>query len=451
MISQARQRRIHRTRKLLAPSDVTLFFLTFSLALFCGILLQTIIIPFALPQIHSGDGLAGGDWSYFHSLALQQADAIVREGWGAWLLRPEGQAPAGIASIFYVLIYPKPITILPLNAALFATSVVTVRSILAHLFADRAVATLGALPFLLFPTFAIVWGQLHKDVFVGAGFLLVFEALLSAKIGRRSLALVSIQTTLGAALVWIARGYALEIICISCILFLSISGFKHRENLTRTVVVVSIVVLCAMLGHRSGLTTKWIDPTHSASQNDTSAHEKVADVANDCDPTPSTAFDSLMYSICEFRSKFLHEYSDAGSNLSQEPKLRHINDYIWYLPRALQISLTEPSPFSLSPSKSPIGSIGRGITRIEMTICYGAFIFGALFGWRHLLNPTVIGCFGFLLTYIMIYAFACPNLGTLYRERLFAHTMIVSIMIAAATADFWKAPTAVREADSCRS
>ena len=66
-------------------------------ALVVATLLQFVVIP--LTPWHVGNGLlAGGDWVYFHKLAVQMADKIAQEGWQSWVARPEGQASAGVAS-----------------------------------------------------------------------------------------------------------------------------------------------------------------------------------------------------------------------------------------------------------------------------------------------------------------------------------------------------------------
>ncbi len=64
------------------------------------------------------------DSSGFNQIAKSKAVEIVSQGWGAWQLRlgAKQQSPAGITSVFYVLITPKPYSVLSLNAFVYAVS-----------------------------------------------------------------------------------------------------------------------------------------------------------------------------------------------------------------------------------------------------------------------------------------------------------------------------------------
>src|SRR3972149_2847474 len=90
-------------------SNLKLWTLFFIYTLLAGLLIQLILLPYVFPTMHAGDGLLlGGDWVGFNRLAIELADKIHAQGWSAWELKPDGQPVAGIASIFYFLIAPKP-------------------------------------------------------------------------------------------------------------------------------------------------------------------------------------------------------------------------------------------------------------------------------------------------------------------------------------------------------
>lgn len=105
------------------PSQGKLWLLFFLYSCFVAFCVQLIILPKIFITWHAGDGLlVGGDWVYFQQLALDLVQKIKSNGWSVWELRPEGQAPAGIAAAIYFLTgISKPWTIIPLNAALHAT------------------------------------------------------------------------------------------------------------------------------------------------------------------------------------------------------------------------------------------------------------------------------------------------------------------------------------------
>jgi hypothetical protein len=78
-------------------------------------LFQFVFLTTIKPSIIK-NGLIRGDPQYYHMLASDLADRIVREGWSAWSLRPEGQGNAGITAALYAATTTKPWMVIPLNA-----------------------------------------------------------------------------------------------------------------------------------------------------------------------------------------------------------------------------------------------------------------------------------------------------------------------------------------------
>lgn len=140
-----------------------------------GLLLQLVLLPHVFPQIHAGNGLlANRDWVGFHDLAVAIAQKIYQDGWNEFLLRPDGDnAITGLTSFFYVLFGPYPWTLLPLNALMFTIGAVSLFSILRYLDLDHKQAVIATLPYLIFPSALLQYGQIHKDVFCTAGLLVV--------------------------------------------------------------------------------------------------------------------------------------------------------------------------------------------------------------------------------------------------------------------------------------
>ena len=73
-------------------------------------------------------------------------------GWDEWMLRPQGQAPAGIAAAIYTLTVTEPWTVIPLNAAVHATAAVVLIGIIQRLTSRWQYAMLATLPFILYPS-----------------------------------------------------------------------------------------------------------------------------------------------------------------------------------------------------------------------------------------------------------------------------------------------------------
>jgi len=136
--------------------------------------------------------------------------------------------------------------------------------------------------------------------------------------------------------------------------------------------------------------------------------------------------DDLFLNIGILRNGYLRDFADrkelyknTGSNIDVEKHLTSVTDFFKYTPRALQIGLFAPFPtdwFGDFKSAQGINSV-RYIIAIEMLIsyiCLLAFPFLIFRLWR---NPFLYITFFFSLGMILLYAFATPNIGTLYRLR----------------------------------
>lgn len=138
-----------------------------------GLAIQLVVLPYVFPQLHAGNGLlAGRDWVGFHEHAVAHAQRIAQGGWSEFLLRPDGDnAIIGIAALFYYLLWPEPWVLLPLSAAMFATGGIALFSMLKCLDLEDNDALIAMLPYLVFPSALLQYGQIHKDVFCTASVL----------------------------------------------------------------------------------------------------------------------------------------------------------------------------------------------------------------------------------------------------------------------------------------
>ena len=125
-----------------------------------AVLVQFVILPYILPQYHAGDGLCmGNDWGLFHQMAVDLAERVRADDWLVWELRPQDQAPAGIAAAFYVLTgISKPWVLIPFNAALHALSAGVLYLLLSRFFSKRS-AVVGTLPFFFIATSHIMMNK----------------------------------------------------------------------------------------------------------------------------------------------------------------------------------------------------------------------------------------------------------------------------------------------------
>jgi len=190
----------------------------FIYALCVGVLVQCYLIPTVFPHFNLGDGLVVFDSTGFNQMAKIKAAEILEKGWSVWELRPQGQSPAGIASIFYALWTPKPYSLLPFNALVHALSGCLVLWFLRHYFSWKP-ALLGASLFILNPA-ALEWAaQIHRDGIFILGNLLVLACLMQLENGlrlgkKRALAWGLICGLIGTTLVWVARTYWVQVVTV---------------------------------------------------------------------------------------------------------------------------------------------------------------------------------------------------------------------------------------------
>ena len=149
------------------------FFTSLAITALAALFIQFALIPHFLPHLHAGHGLlVGGDWIGFHEFAVSQAEEISRFGWGRWRLSPSGHPQSGIASIFYYLLVPEPWTLIPLNAVIHATSALLLSRMLWMISGSIWGSMIATLPFLLYPSAALWYSQLHKEGFYILGYFL---------------------------------------------------------------------------------------------------------------------------------------------------------------------------------------------------------------------------------------------------------------------------------------
>jgi len=208
----------------------------FIYALSAGMLVQVYLIPKVFPNFDLGDGLLVQDSSGFNSIAKVKSAEILAMGWGAWELRPQGQSPAGVASVFYALWTPKPYSLLPFNALVHALSGCAVLWVLRHFFSWKA-AMLGTAFFILNPA-SLEWvAQIHRDGIYILGNLLALICLLQFQKGlladeQGTILWGLLWGMLGTVLVWIGRPHWVQVMLLAtiCVIPIVIYGWLRRRQ-----------------------------------------------------------------------------------------------------------------------------------------------------------------------------------------------------------------------------
>lgn len=466
-------------------SDAQLFVFTVLWVVAGGLALQLVVLPYFLSGMHWGHGLiAGMDWTNFHTIAASQAQKIAQQGWGRWELRPGSQLPAGIASALYAVSYPEPWVVLPVNGLFFATAVTGVRRMLAVMFNSPAVGLWAVAPFFLFLSFVPIWGQLHKDVSTGAGFTLILCALVLARQTDRQVggAQLATASAIGMWLAWLSRPYVTYVLVASTLAFVAIARLDrkcHRIRLARVAATVLAAAILLNVGpwrdptavirrplppqaSPSGVTpsrgaakpplapvvpsdrtpkspwpqavVEWISEKIPRSRriDPKIFFEDLRDNTQRCAPNPTTQlFDRFLFSVCVVREGFRSNGVEAGSNHDYELRMRSAEDFVAYFPRAAQIAFVEPMPQRWGTETSDIGRLARYLVPFEMTAAYGALLMAAIAARRRLAHHVIWAVVAYCSIYTLFFVYVMPNMGTVYRMRAFAFTIIVSTALAA--------------------
>jgi hypothetical protein len=430
---------------------------TFAYVVAVGLLVQLYLLPQVVPTWHRGEGLMVRTDSYaFHTMAADLARRIESEGWSAWELRPDGQAPAGIAAAVYVFTAPKPWTLLPLNGALHATAGVVLLGLVGRFAADRRSALVAVLPFIFFPS-ALRWTtQIHKDGFTILGFLAFVFALCLILDGTRWAALPGrvapaiLLAVLGFVLVWAVRDYVALMLCIlAAPTAVLVPGRVRREvqagRLPRGRVVVAVLT---MLGLFAGLATlAGSDPAGGGGGRAERQLEGSLDLEERSgvrlaewrqEPWMPDVVDRLFRSVARRRLIYTTRYPEAGSNIDRQVAFRSFTEIVGYLPRAAQIALLAPFPADwFAPGAHASSILTRTAAAPEMLAVYGSLLLlpYAAWRWKSRLDFWVLVwiCLGMLVGYGLVVA----NVGTLYRMR-YPYIMLIVAISLAAILSWWR-------------
>jgi hypothetical protein len=468
----------------------------FAYAMLAGLAIQLVVLPYVFPQLHAGNGLlAGRDWVGFHEQAVAHAQKIAQGGWDEFLLRPDGDnAIIGIAAFFYYLLWPEPWVLLPLSAAMFATGGVALFSMLKRLDLEDNEALIALLPYLVFPSALLQYGQIHKDVFCTASVLVILwswvELLRENRKARHILPLLA-ASFVALIVLSIFRPYFMApfMILSLCLLLWHVvrvawrffrwtasrAEAGRRASLIFNLQSVGLLVLLSAMVYVMAVSyvdvrmrpipAQATEPDAQAgklavpvliwqsNKNVRSADTKrlfaegvqseadARKAIEECRPIvvlkEDAFFENLVnrafLKIAIARAGFTSSGgSTAASNIDKGLDFCRNEDLVRYIPRAMQIAFFAPFPSKwLALEKRNTSSVEIYISAVEMFYCYIAF-FG-LFYWLFSYrrwNLALLIPVAFSLGAMLLLGLTVANVGTLYRMRFPFVMVFISIGMA---------------------
>ena len=395
------------------------FTLAFFYSLAVGLLIQLVMLPFVMPALDAGHGLfKGGDWVWFHQEAAQLTNRIDHEGWKAWELRPQGNAPIGIAAAVYAFFgVNEPWILMPLNAGLFAVGATCLYMMFA-LVAPSRLAFAATIPYVIFPSAAVIYGQIHKDVWSISGVILVAlvwgRFSVQATPSWKDAAIQGILALTGVLLIWLVRPYLVEVVLAASILTVSVIAVQAVS--TRRIdpkhslqwwggMALTITLLGAFVWLPSGIPGNGI----SERRGDSVWHRTGMIPAS---------VDNALLKLGERRRDFTEGYPQAGSNIDTAVQFHSAADVVCYIPRALTIALFSPFPdlwggTGASPGADHMRLLAGGETALAYLLLPGVLLLFVNRGPRGAATVLSIQA----VFPLIVLALVVSNVGTLYRMR----------------------------------
>jgi hypothetical protein len=388
------------------------------------------------PGLHAGQGLlAGTDAVGYHAIAKALAESMRISGWPAWMLAPQGHTAAGLAALFYFVLGASPASLIPLNAAMHATSGILVIYLLRELGSGLLPAIAAASLWILFPS-SLQWvTQISKDGCFFAGML---AAILGWTMLLRHLKTGVCTATVyrgtgllvcGILVAGVVRQFAFQLLLVPACAFALFSILQLIRNARDglpvpgqnmgIVAFAFIVPIALAVGPRDIR----IEPAPIPSDMTAIGAAKTEITAGknwQNNPSVPEFVDRALISLALARRAYgAVTYKSAGSMIDLDQQFYSAADVVAYLPRALQIGLLAPFPsYWFMQSASPGSTAMRLVAGAEMLMIYPLLLLGlplAIWRWRRKLEFWfAAGCCVYL---IVAYAMATPNLGSLYRMR----------------------------------
>lgn len=394
-----------------------IFLFIFVYVLLAGMLLQKVVLP--MTPWHAGQGLmVGGDWVVFQKFALANIAQVRELGWGALELKPPGNAPAGLAAFAYLVTgVSEPWVLLPVHGVVYALAALAFFWILKAVGASTQLAIYALLPLVLMPSLAMVWGQLHKDVWAIAAVLLILaywsRLLVTQHLGAWGALLV---LGFANASLWWMRPYTLQMVLLGQLVlfvFLLLIWLKNKNHLS---LLFGVLALAVTLG-------AW-----ESTQGISDDADKPAKICKTWVNSLPVAFvDNKLMSLACTRDYFMEHLSNAKSNVDLDVTFTSAVDVAAYAPRALHVGVLAPFPnMWFSEGTSQASSIFRAVAAFEMSAMYVALLGLCILFILMMKNKSglsfeqkmaICALMLFALVWVEIYALASGNVGSIYRVR----------------------------------
>lgn len=422
---------------------------SFVYAFFAMIISREIVIPKMLSSVN---GHINGDPQYYHSIALRKTKEIHEFGFSKFELRPEGQGPAGVATLQY-LISESPYGIVLLHSLLHACSVGLMFLILRFWFSGKE-ALIGTLPLLISPYMIFWFSQFNKDSFSIFGILLFMYGLLKLIIIKEKLRTKIISVTLcalGIFFIGLMRPYINQMLLPITLVSLLIISFWNKcskvvliKFSAAAIILITSMILCSS-GAQSDYTLKSFEDFKNeyiiTGHTNKTVLKCFASIKKenwkDAKFLPGYVNGKLRalmgqrcytFILLEENYNKTTTYSIIDSDVIPNGSL----EAVAHIPRAFLIGILSPSPHFWLYALKQRNSMFYSIVPFEALLLYAGLI--CIFVWI-IKNKkfTIFIPLGYSAIIMTIMAMANPSIAVLYRYRFPWWMLFMCIGVAAGT------------------
>ena len=385
---------------------------------------QKILLPL-FPGYHGGNGLiGGGDSVFFHEIAVKLAHAIRMNGWSQWTLRPAEGATGNVSLLaaLYAIFGSDPTVIIPVNAAVHATSGLLIFLIGRLLWPGKVGIYSGVVTaslFVVFPSALNWYAQIHKDGFAILGMLIIFYSWLQGSQSSSKVRLVLwivLGTLAGAILVVFVRPYNIKllmmsgiVVCLSTLLY-----YIVKKNTKKALGLVSLFfVFIVVFGIINSLMPRLFIVENREMVMDAFRQEGI-DWNWERTRTIPECVDRLIENTALVRMMGVYhgKLVKAGSVVDGDFRPRNAWSSLAYLPRAALVALFAPFPNRWFDSASAV----RLVSVVETMIWY-LLVPGVLLTLWYRRSLQLVLMAVNALVFLIVLGFTTPVVGTLYRFR----------------------------------
>lgn len=391
---------------------------------FAAFMFQKVLLPL-FPNYHGGSGLiGGGDSVFFHKIAAALAESIRLHGWSQWTLRPAEGATGNVSLLaaLYAIFGTDPTVIIPVNAAVHATSGLLIFLIARLLWPGRVGVYSGVVTatlFVVFPSALNWYAQVHKDGFAILGMLIIFYSWLQGITYSSRLKCclwILLGNFAGIALVIFVRPYNIMLLTLSgaAVGVTLIVYFAFTKKMVKMLYLLVffgffisvLVVINSCMPKLMVVEQKDIVIGLLKAQGIDWNWERSRIIPG--------SIDRLFEETAATRLRNIYHIREAKTKSVVDENIRP--DNMWsslaYLPRATMIALVSPFPNTWRHGMTILRLVSVVETAIWYALIPGVFL---AFWYRRslLLFLMVLNS----VIFLAVLGFTHPNIGTLYRFR----------------------------------